>query len=501
MNTLRLIKNIHLFISTGLLALSAGLVCSVAQADEIDDYVKQQMSDRRIPGLQLAIVRNNKIVKTAHYGVANIQDSVAVTDNTVFTINSMTKAFTGVAIVQLVEQGKLQLDVGISHYLTDLPEAWRGLTIKQLMSHTSGLPTILGNWANLIGGPDFDTAWELVQKKPMAFKPDTKFKYNQTGYVLLGKIIDKASSMPFVDFITQNQLNKVGMKQTAEAGFAHFETVIPNQARAYTYMQTGKLTNISADFSPALRTAAGMTSSARELALWAIALQTGTFFDKKDSLKKLWQPHLLSNGETAGFNRLINGYALGWPIINRTKHPAAAAIGADRSALVVYPQDNLSIVVLTNLSGSLPSTFIDEIAGFYIADMKAENGFGLPPSITPLWKMLEKEGYASIEVIAKKLQNSGATNLEEADLNTWGYQLLAQKKMNTALQVFTLNTQLFPASANTYDSLAEAHWLQGDNKRAIRLYNKVLQLQPENNNAKSQLKKIRGQSEDPNSLK
>jgi hypothetical protein len=104
---------------------------------------------------------------------------------------------------------------------------------------------------------------------------------------------------------TQNQLNTVGIKKTADAGFAHFETVIPNQSRTYTYIHAGKLTNISASFSPPLRTAAGMTSSAKELALWAIALQTGTLFDKKDSLKKLWQPHLLINGETAGFNRLI----------------------------------------------------------------------------------------------------------------------------------------------------------------------------------------------------
>ena len=188
MITSHLIKNINLLISTSLLVLIAGLAFSLAEADEIDDYIKQQMSDRRIPGLQLAIVRDNKIVKTANYGVANIQDSVAVTDNTVFTINSMTKAFTGVAIVQLVEQGKLALDVGISTYLADLPEAWHGLTIKQLMSHTSGLPTILGNWANLMGAPDFDTAWELVQKKPMEFTSDSNFKYNQTGYVLLGKI-------------------------------------------------------------------------------------------------------------------------------------------------------------------------------------------------------------------------------------------------------------------------------------------------------------------------
>jgi CubicO group peptidase (beta-lactamase class C family) len=79
------------------------------------------MNERKIPGLQLAIVKDNKVVKIANYGVANIQDTVAVNDNTVFTINSMTKAFTGVAIVQLLEQGKLQLDVGISNYLTDLP--------------------------------------------------------------------------------------------------------------------------------------------------------------------------------------------------------------------------------------------------------------------------------------------------------------------------------------------------------------------------------------------
>ena len=289
--------NTAIFMKASVLSLSLlmGLKSSLVLADEIDDFLRAEMLERKIPGLQLAVVKNGKIVKTASYGLANIQDGVAVDDDTVFTINSMTKAFTGVAIMQLVEQGKLKLDVGISEYLTDLPEAWRSLTIRQLMSHTSGLPAILGNWAKLIGGPGFDSAWALVQKKPMDFKPDTRFKYNQTNYVLVGKIIDKFSEMPFAEFITKNQLVKVGMKQTADAGFAHFESVIPNQARAYTYMKTGQLTNLTADFAPALRTAAGMTSSAKELALWAIALQTGKLFDKNDSLEKLWQPNLLTN--------------------------------------------------------------------------------------------------------------------------------------------------------------------------------------------------------------
>jgi CubicO group peptidase (beta-lactamase class C family) len=487
-------KNMNRILYICLLALTASFMSGHVQSDEIDDYIKEQMNDRRIPGLQLAIVKDNKIVKTANYGLANIQDSVTVSDKTVFTINSMTKAFTGVAIMQLLEQGKLNIDVGISEYLTELPEAWRSLTIKQLMSHTSGLPPILGNWAGLLGSQDFDTAWEMVKQNPMVFKADTRFKYNQTGFVLLGKIINKLSGMPFAEFITKNQLNKVGMIKTADAGFAHYETVVPNQARAYTYAKTGQLTNLSADFAPPLRTTAGMTSSAKELAQWVIALQTNKLFEKSDSLKKLWEPNILADGKTAGFNQLVNGYALGWPIISRAEHPAVASLGANRSALVIYPQDNLSIVVLTNLSGSLPSTFIDEIAGFYIADMKAENGFGLPVSIKPLWTQLEKQGYGNISNVAQKIQRQGTIKLIEVDLNTWGYQLLGRKKFDHAMRVFALNTQLFPASANTYDSLAETYWLLGDSKKAIELYNKVLVLQPDNNNAKNQLKKIKAQS-------
>jgi CubicO group peptidase (beta-lactamase class C family) len=484
--------NTAIFMKASVLSLSLlmGLKSSLVLADEIDDFLRAEMLERKIPGLQLAVVKNGKIVKTASYGLANIQDAVAVDDDTVFTINSMTKAFTGVAIMQLVEQGKLKLDVGISEYLTDLPEAWRSLTIRQLMSHTSGLPAILGNWAKLIGGPGFDSAWALVQKKPMDFKPDTRFKYNQTNYVLVGKIIDKFSEMPFAEFITKNQLVKVGMKQTADAGFTHFEAVIPNQARAYTYMKTGQLTNLTADFAPALRTAAGMTSSAKELALWAIALQTGKLFDKNDSLEKLWQPNLLTNGNTAGFNQLVNGYALGWPMINRAEHPAAASLGGDRSALVIYPQDKLSIAVLTNLTGSLPSLFIDEIAGFYIPQMKAENGFGLPPAIKTLWRSLESKGYEKAAQVVKELQKTDQLKFEEGELNTWGYKLIAQKKKKQALAIFKLNTYLFPLSYNTYDSLAETYWLLGDTQKAVEHYKKVLELKPDNTHAKEQLKKL-----------
>jgi len=485
--------NYKFWIAGGLLALGLLLTSNNSHADEIDDFVIEQMKARKIPGLQLAIVKDQKIVKTAHYGLSNLQDSVAVDKDTVFTINSMTKAFTGVAIMQLVEQGKLELNTGIAKYLTDLPLEWRELTVNQLMSHTSGLPAIMGKFAGLISSEGIDASWEIVKKKPMEFEAGTKFKYNQVNYILLGKIIDHLSGMPFVDFITQNQLNKVGMTKTADAGFAHFEKIVPHQARAYTYYKTGKLTTISAEFAPVLRTTAGMTSNAEEIAKWSIALQSGKLLKKKASLKTLWQPMLLKNGKTAGFNNHINGYALGFPIINRTEHPAVTSIGADRSALVIYPQDNLSVVILSNLTGALPSTFIDEIAGFYYPDMKAENGFGLTPDIKLLWQALESNGYDKALQSVTQLQKEKGIKFNESELNTWGYKLAGRNKLSKALEVFKLNTQLFPKSANTYDSLAEVYWLLGELDRSVFFYNKVLELQPDNGYVKGQLKKLKAE--------
>lgn len=99
-----------------------------SQNDSIDTYIESQMALRKIPGLQLAIVKNNEIVKTKSYGLANIEDAIAVDDETVFSINSITKAFVGVTVMQLVEQGKLDINAEISNYLPDLPNAWKSLT-------------------------------------------------------------------------------------------------------------------------------------------------------------------------------------------------------------------------------------------------------------------------------------------------------------------------------------------------------------------------------------
>ncbi len=129
-----------------------------AQVDSIDVFVKTQMQKRKIPGLQLAIVQHGKIIKAANYGLANVQDSIPVRNNTVFTINSITKAFTGIAIMQLVEAGKLNLSAPVGNYLTGLPQSWHTVTIQQLLSHTSGIPDIVDEEESTLISPYGESA-------------------------------------------------------------------------------------------------------------------------------------------------------------------------------------------------------------------------------------------------------------------------------------------------------------------------------------------------------
>ncbi|WP_211031508.1 serine hydrolase domain-containing protein [Pseudoalteromonas luteoviolacea] len=352
------------------LLLAVSLFTSqLVKADEVDALITKIMAERNIPGLQLAVVKDKKIVKTQSYGVANLQDDIAVTNNTVFSINSMTKAFTGVALVQLVEKGVISLDDEIGKHLPELPKAWHKIKIKHLMAHTSGLPKILsGYYIDLIVRGNPKAAWEKVQTLPVISDINTRFDYNQTGYVIIGKIIDKYVDGSFVEFITDHQLKPVGMHLTAKSGFEYMTPVIKNQARQYLYEhKDGRFVNIYGHFSYMMRTAAGMNSTATELAHYLIALQSHKLVK---NTKLLWAPIKLNNGKIEGFSKLENGYAIGWQVLDREHHPAVSASGGNAVSMIYYPENNVSIVVLTNLVGALPIQFVDNIAALYIDDFK-----------------------------------------------------------------------------------------------------------------------------------
>jgi CubicO group peptidase (beta-lactamase class C family) len=347
--------------------------------DSLEAFLLSQMHKRRIPGLQLAAVQNGTLVKLGAYGLANIEHSVPVTTQTVFTINSIAKAFAGVAIMQLVEEGKLDIAAPLSRYFDGLPAAWQAVTVQQLLTHTSGLPSYRDEIGKMAANEGDDASWAKVQSLPIEFAPGEQFSYNPTNYLLLGQIIDTLSGQPFSQFITERQLQVVGMPLTV---FVDSHDVVLHSARGYTFFRnvggeerrTDKLGTVFEEVPPFLRTSSGMSSTAEEMARWIIALQQGQLLKSKTSLATLWTPATLNDGSLGGFSQLLNGYALGWPTATRAKHRAVAAIGGARSALFIYPDDDLAVVILTNLQGAFPEEFIDEVATYYIPEMRASAG-------------------------------------------------------------------------------------------------------------------------------
>src|SRR5438477_6351227 len=191
-----------------------------ARADAIDDYIKVEMERRHIPGLALAVARNGKIVKVRGYGIANLEHDVPVTPDTVFELASVTKQFTATAIMLLVEEGKVQLDDPVAWHLPRAPQTWKAITVRHLLTHTSGLPGLGSGLKALWGsGPRmrYGTAemFDAATKDELSFPAGERHQYSDVGYILLGMIIEAASGQRYRDFLAERFFRPLGMSATS----------------------------------------------------------------------------------------------------------------------------------------------------------------------------------------------------------------------------------------------------------------------------------------------
>lgn len=458
------------------------------QNDNVETFLESEMREGRIPGMQIAVIQRGEIVLLKSFGTGNIQNSISVTEQSIFSINSCTKAFTGVAIMQLVEDGKLDIGAPVSLYLEGLPIAWRSITIRQLLIHVSGLPNIVAddNTGRLVGEGGQDSAWAKVLMMPMEFVTGERYQYNQTNYVLLGKIIDKLSGKPFAQVFKERQFEIAGMNKT---GFGDSRDVVTDKTQSYRYyssrdgiaLEKETLCNVYEEFSPFRRTASGINSTAEDIARWIIALQSFKLIKSKSLIDTLWTPGTLNNGSTTF-------WSLGWKTIDRPEHPVVTATGGSRSAFYIYPEDDLSIVMLTNLVFANPERFMDAVAGYYILGLRSAR------SIHLLRTELLQHGFENAINIAKDLKRKD-TRLQftESDVNNWGYRLLRNGQKREALEIFKLNVYFFPDSSNVYDSLAESYAALGKTEAAIKNYEHSLKLNPKNTNAAEQLRRLKSE--------
>ena len=313
-----------------------------AQSEKIDQYIRTEMKARHIPGLALVVIKNGEIVKLKGYGVANLEHDVAVTPDTVFELASVTKQFTATAIMLLVEEGKVRLDDSISHYLSDSPSEWKGITVRHLLTHTSGLPGLKNGFKALRAGggrTDYSTAqlFEAAAKDSRSFYPGDSWQYSDVGYFLLGMIIEKVSGRRYRDFLDERFFKPLGMESTS---VIDQWAIVKDRAAGYT-LHNGQLINIRRVAQIELPSYGGVLSTVRDLAKWDLALAAGRIV-KESSLAAMWTPVKLISGRSYP-------YGFGWEVRRKLGHRIISHTGLTGTEYARYPDDNLTVIVLTNL--------------------------------------------------------------------------------------------------------------------------------------------------------
>jgi CubicO group peptidase (beta-lactamase class C family) len=334
-----------------------------AQSAEVDAYIKAEMEKQHIPGLSLVVARDGKIVKQASYGFASIEFSAPATNATLYQIASATKSFTAAGVMMLVEEGKFRTTDSITRLLPGLPEKWNAVTVRQLLSHTSGLPDLLARTG--YGPLRWRTRKEALDSlplEPMAGTPGGQWAYNQTNYLLLQDLIEKYCGESLPKFIQQRIFDPLGMKLTVYDS----RTVVPHYATHYEYTD-GKLLRVINDAAiyPWVFSAAGIGTTAEELFRFAEALRTNKLL-KASSTEEMWTPPVRNDGKTiieAGPFKLEYGY--GFVVERGAGKRSMGHSGGGTAAFRIFPDDRMVVVVLHNGQTPIPDQLVFGVASKY----------------------------------------------------------------------------------------------------------------------------------------
>ena len=348
------------------------LCCTSLAADEIDRYVERRLREMHIPGASLAVVRDGRIVKAKGYGLANIELSVPATPSTVYEIGSNTKQFTAAAIMMLVEEGKLRLDDKITKYFPAAPPSWSGITIAHLLTHTSGIqnhvavPGYLGVFkTNLFfeTTPSRSDLLQMFYKLPLEFQPGETWSYDNTGYHLLGTIIEQVSGKPYFQFLSERIFAPLAMTSTRSTDA---RPLVRNRAAGYEWVD-GAYENRPA-LPPAVGFSAGsILSTVEDLAKWDAALASEKLLTPA-SRERIWTPARTNDGAFASFD-----YGFGWFIDSYHGHRFVQHTGGTpgfSSAIYRFLDDKLTVIVLTNHNDRVIDPIAIDIAGFYVRNLK-----------------------------------------------------------------------------------------------------------------------------------
>lgn len=417
------------------------------------------------------------------YGYANRSFNVPNQLDTKFNLGSMNKMFTAVAVMQLVEKGKIALDGKMIDYVPDYPnkDVASRVTIHQLLTHTAGLGQY---WTEEFIKTSKDLYREVKDYLPLfvndtlLFEPGSQYSYSNAGFMVLGYIIEKVTGTSYFDYVRENIYAPAGMVNTDAY---ENDYVVPNLAVGYTKMQArpGEMKNNLFMHVVKGGPAGGGYSTVEDLLMFGNALMNNKLLSPKHTKtvmtgKVKTDPNVMY---AYGFrDRVENGHHIvghtgGFPGIS--------------GYLGIFTDLGYTLAVLSNFdSGNSELVlFIEELL---VGETQTTKNRKLTAMV---FDEAIANGYEAAVKLYQKNKEMGV--IGERAANNSGYALLAENKTNEAIAVFRLNVYLYPESANAYDSLAEAYMVAGNTALAIENYEKSLRLDPGNANAVEKLKELR----------
>ncbi len=364
-----------LLIAVPLAGFSGGL-----KADAIDDYINAEMARQQVPGLALAVLRHGRLERVDGYGFANLEHHVPVHPETVFKSGALGKQFTAVAVMLLVEEGKVELDESIRTYLPEAPQSWASITVRQLLNHTSGLPSFPSGEFRV----DYtdEELLGIIYGQPLSYPPGSRWGYSYTGYVVLGMLITRVSGEFYADLLDRRVFTPLGM-QTAR--LIDERAIVPNRAAGYE-PRDGELRHPDWVSPTANSTADGsLYLSVLDYARWEAGL-----IDRELLMDKSWaeirRPAPLASGSTYPYGF---GWFLGKHAGQNVWHHAGEWQGF-KTAVVRYLGDELTVVALANGHGGKPAQIVRHVAGMLDPELALPPGAPLDETAPRVTAQLER---------------------------------------------------------------------------------------------------------------
>ena len=470
------------------IAFVATLTVSFAQTKttQLDELLNKYTEYGQFNGSVL-VADHGKVIYKKGFGLANREWDIPNAPDTKHRLGSITKQFTAMLIMQLVAEGKLDLQATVFKYLPDYSKVnGEKITIHQLLNHTSGTPnyTSFPNFFKELSRNPY-TPTEMVRMYAdsiLDFTPGERFSYSNSGYITLGAIIEKVTGKTYEEVLQEKIFTPLKMNNS---GYDHHNTILKKRAAGYE-MKGSKPENAPYIDMSTPYAAGSMYSTVEDLFIWDQALYTEKLLPKKYR-DMMYEKYVPAFGQYYGY-----GWSVGYFPVGNTKDSTeiighGGGINGFNTLITRMPKEKSTIILLNN-TGRAP---LEDIT-IAINGILHGATYDLPKqSLANLVykEIIDKDLKAGLAFYEKN-KDSKEYSKSESEMNTMGYTLLQAGKKKEAEAIFKLNMEAFPKSANVYDSYAEALMEQGKNELAIANYKKSIELNPGNQNGIDMLKKL-----------